>query len=330
MKTIPPVYLRESFYSTVWDEIAESFVQNVFYEVINLLRRETAQAEVLSTVAFLNAKGAAESWIVRALRNGEIQYKDGRFFGKFNARTSGALRDLGAKLDLRNGEFYLDPEDVPAVIKGEAANADRKAQQVYGAIEAQLLKQKNLLEAGQMYAPINPAAPIDAIEESFETAASTLGITRRINPEARARMEEKYATEIRPYVVEATAKYIDEVNVLVRRNAAAGFRYDSLVEELESKIGVTHRKAKFLARQETALFMAAYREERFTAAGVTRYYWQTSKDSRVRCGHAALQGQIFFYATKAPAEYMSSKRPCNPGEDFGCRCVDRAIVDNWQ
>ncbi len=65
--------------------------------------------------------------------------------------------------------------------------------------------------------------------------------------------------------------------------------------------------------------------------------WSTSHDIRVRPyadesklkkygDHRVLDGQVYFYELKAPAEFMSSKKPCNPGEDFGCRCLDLAIL----
>jgi len=121
----------------------------------------------------------------------------------------------------------------------------------------------------------------------------------------------------------------------VQENAEAGYRFDSLIELIRNRSSVSRSKAKFLARNETGIFMSQYRAQRFIEAGVPHYRWSTSHDARVRPeagltpaerlhagNHRILDKQVFSYAQKAPAKYMSSARPCNPGEDYQCRCVD--------
>ena len=108
-----------------------------------------------------------------------------------------------------------------------------------------------------------------------------------------------------------------------------------IFKRIQARSSVSRNKAKFLARQETGMFMSKYRAERFVEAGVQKYKWSTSHDARVRPGkgltaaerahagnHRILDKQTFDYRTKAPAMYMSSGKACNPGEDFNCRCVD--------
>jgi SPP1 gp7 family putative phage head morphogenesis protein len=59
--------------------------------------------------------------------------------------------------------------------------------------------------------------------------------------------------------------------------------------------GVGQRKAKFLARQETALLMSKFHEQRYKEIGVTKYIWSTSNDGdRVRDDHKVLNNKVFF------------------------------------
>ena len=68
-------------------------------------------------------------------------------------------------------------------------------------------------------------------------------------------------------------------------------------------------------------------------AGCTKYRWSSSKDSRVRDCHRALDGKIFrwddppemWYETKADRVYTG--RHCHPGEDYCCRCVAIPVFD---
>lgn len=333
MKFLPPQRLRPHYYEGVEQALRDAFFNFLFAPILAILREATTQVD-----AFENAAPAPNKDLQRALRRGTVQYVDGNFRGDIDARVGSYLRGLGAEFNAVDGSYRLPDWAAPGWLRAEAAAAERRARLVHEKIVRELDKARERLEAGAMDVIIDPAAPIEAIEEGFETAAGLMGVSKRIPAAQRAAMEARYAADVRPYVVKATAEYIDDVHRDVAANAAAGFRYDDLVADLQHRVGITERKARFLARQETGLFMAAYRRERFTAAGVTRYKWSTSHDVRVRPedddlkrkkygDHRALDGQIFTYAHKAPASFMSCKQPSNPGEDFQCRCVDLALLE---
>lgn len=331
MKQLPPQRLRPHYYEGVEQALRDAFQVNLFDPLIAILEEGTTQAE-----EFENAAPAPNKALQSALRRGTIQYHDGAFSGDVDGRIGTYLRSIGA--EFIEGEWLLPDFVAPAWLRAEATAAQKRAEMVHEKLARELDTIQQKLEAGQLAAPIPAGEAIDAIEEGFQTAAASLGISKRIPPAQRAAMEERYARDVRPYVAEATAEYIDELRKDVTDSAASGYRYEKVVDDIQQKIGVSQRKARFLARQETSLFMAGYRQERFTAAGVRRYKWSTSHDSRVRPyggdpqykkygDHRALDGQIFSYDTKAPAAFMSSKQPCNPGEDFQCRCVDIPILE---
>lgn len=334
MKLLPPQRLRPHYYEGVEQALRDAFRAFLFEPLTAILAEGTTQADAV----FANTAPAPNRDLQRALRTGAVQYRGGFFSGEVDARVGAYLKGLGAEFDARLGRYHLPEFLAPGWLRAEAAAADRRAQMIHDKLARELDRAKERLEAGGLPIPLDPAGPIEAIEEGFETAAESLGISKRIPPAQRAAMEARYAADVRHYVVEATAEYIDELHKAVIDNAAAGYRYEHLVGEITHMVDVSERKARFLARQETSLFMSAYRRERFEAAGVTRYKWSTSHDVRVRPyadeqkkkkygDHRALDGQFFTYDAKAPAAFMSSKKPCNPGEDFGCRCVDLAVLE---
>ncbi len=342
MKLLPPQRLQPHYFEGVEQALRDSFAVFLFNPIIEILREATTQADV-----FENAFSTPNRDLLLAMRRGAVQYSGGVFSGELDGRVVTYLRSLGAELGA-DGYWRLSEWMAPAWIRFEAVAANRRAQVVHDKISRELDRAQERLEAGMMPIPLDPAGPISAIEEGFETAAEALGISKRIPARQRAAMEQRYAESVRPYVVEATTKYIDMVHRDVASSAAAGYRYEAIVADLQHVVGVSETKARFLARQETGLFMAGYRRERFAGAGVTRYKWSTSHDIRVRPyddgvtdvsdkekmekrrkhgDHRVLDGQIYTYEHKAPEQFMSCGNPCNPGEDFQCRCVDLAIIE---
>jgi SPP1 gp7 family putative phage head morphogenesis protein len=332
VRLLPLQRLRPHYFAAVEDDLRLFFWQEVFAPLLAVVKDVSPGA----AAAFANTAEPAPQALLRALGRGAVQYRDGVFAGEFSAEVMRQLRALGAEHDRAAGVWRLPEWTAPGAVKAAAQLANRKADQVGERLLKLLGQMRERLDEGALVPRLDAAGPLAAIEDGFASAAKALGIEKEIGEAQRRAIEKAYQDNVRPYVVEATAKFIDDVHAEVTENAAQGFRYERLVSAIEKGVGVSERKARFLARQETGLFMANYRRTRFEAAGVTRYMWSTSHDARVRPAkgadprqgdHRALDKQVFYYATKAPAAFMSSKKPCNPGEDFNCRCNDRALVE---
>ena len=116
-----------------------------------------------------------------------------------------------------------------------------------------------------------------------------------------------------------------------------GFRKGRTVtdisKEIQKEYSVTRRKAQALARDQVSTLNAKISKMQQEDAGCTKYRWSSSKDSRVRDCHRALDGKIFrwddppemWYETKAGRVYTG--RHCHPGEDYCCRCVAIPVFD---
>ena len=97
---------------------------------------------------------------------------------------------------------------------------------------------------------------------------------------------------------------------------------------------VSANKAKFLARQETSLFISKIRDERYQSAGVEEYIWMSSGDARCREANkyggpshgpgGPLHGKRFRF-DNPPASGTHGEHE-NPGIPFGCRCVARPVL----
>lgn len=97
----------------------------------------------------------------------------------------------------------------------------------------------------------------------------------------------------------------------------------SLIEELQELGNVTKRRARFIARDQTAKLNAAMNRERNQALGIEEYVWRTSKDERVRESHARRDGKRFRWddpPAGGPAEGG------HPGEAINCRCTAEPVI----
>lgn len=105
-------------------------------------------------------------------------------------------------------------------------------------------------------------------------------------------------------------------------------------KDIQEEYNVTKSKARSLARDQISTLNAQITKLQQQDAGVKRYKWSTSKDSRVRDCHRELDGKIFswddppemWYMTKSRGIVYTGRR-CHPGEDYCCRCVAIPVFD---
>lgn len=320
--------LREVDFADVERQLLALFKAAVFEPVAAVLREENKHI-----AGSLKLANAAADPLRAALASGRVQFADGVFSGRFSAAISRSLEALGASFDKRAGTYRL--KDVPGWIRAEASVYQSKARAAHERVRKALEKASRDLVSFVDSNEVNAAPAVDSVVSNFKEVAKVIGVEPEINQASRERLERDYSENMKLWIRKFSEESIKDLRVAVEDNAEAGYRFDRLVQMIEQRWGVARSKAEFLARQETSLFMSKFRRERFSEAGVLRYRWSSSHDTRVRPApgthgagnHRKLDGRIFEYAKKAPAEFMSSGKPCNPGEDFNCRCVDIPILE---
>jgi SPP1 gp7 family putative phage head morphogenesis protein len=92
-----------------------------------------------------------------------------------------------------------------------------------------------------------------------------------------------------------------------------------MAAELRRIGGITLRRARFIARDQTAKLNGALNQARNLAVGIVEYEWRDSGDGRVRPNHAEKHGKIYRWDSPPPDTG-------HPGEDYGCRCVARSVI----
>lgn len=110
------------------------------------------------------------------------------------------------------------------------------------------------------------------------------------------------------------------------------FPEGSLTNRLKKIGSISDRRAKFIARDQTAKFNGNITEARQTSAGIRQYIWRNLKDirvtgypggpnkpSRLHGNHWIREGKIYSW-NKPPSDG-------HPGQPIGCRCYPEPIIN---
>lgn len=120
-------------------------------------------------------------------------------------------------------------------------------------------------------------------------------------------------------------QYLDRVGSIVNTNMRAGNRPSAIAKLLQDQFGVTERRAKFIARDQTAKINADLNQARQTAAGFEYFEWDDSDDERVRKRHDEIANKVTAYGRGVyrwdNPPLSDSGVPIIPGSDYACRCV---------
>lgn len=324
-----PQHLTPAYWADIAEQLSTLFYSEVLKPVVAVLRQE-------SPVAFKIENAVGDAALKRALQSGRVQYRDNVFRGTFSAQITIALKRLGAIFDKRNATFLLPIQMSPHWVIDEAARYWTRAHAAHLMISDELARALKRATSSAYYVDANKM--VGRVDAGWRASAKRLEVKPELTSEGKEALAANYSHNMDLWIKKWLKQDIIALRRDVQQNAEAGYRFDSLIEKVRSRKSVSESKAKFLARQETSLFMSQYRSQRFQGAGVIRYQWSTSHDARVRPSgaltpsermhagnHRILDGQIFSYLKKAPAQYMSCRKPCNPGEDYLCRCVDIPI-----
>ncbi|WP_439236382.1 phage minor head protein [Lonepinella koalarum] len=115
------------------------------------------------------------------------------------------------------------------------------------------------------------------------------------------------------------SQYLDKIQSIVTMSATRGGSVKDLTTEIKKIGDVTDKRAKFIARDQTAKFNSSLDQAQYENLGITHYRWSTSGDERVRESHAENDGKVFALDNPPPTGHC--------GEDFNCRCVMLPLFD---
>lgn len=161
-------------------------------------------------------------------------------------------------------------------------------------------------------------------ENFMATAKRTLGIDLRsvVQQEDLAGYLTEAAGRNTSLITSLADDTVKRVQQAVYDNGIAGNSAATLRKTLQEQFGIVDRRAKLIARDQTAKWNADMSRIRQQQAGVTSYVWMTSHDERVRERHRKLDGKTYKWGEATGAE-----GGLPPGQPVQCRCVARGVVE---
>jgi SPP1 gp7 family putative phage head morphogenesis protein len=149
-------------------------------------------------------------------------------------------------------------------------------------------------------------------------------------PEYSAPLGERWRREhialIRSIPEEAKQRFTG----LLRDASKKQTRVETIAKALEENEGITHRRARLIARDQVLTLNAKLNRDRHERAGIEEYVWHTVRDGSVRSNHSHLHGKKFRYDDPPIGGGTREDEPGNPGDGIGCRCQAIPVVPEFE
>jgi len=299
-------------------------------KTVKELWRKELYVPLMKLLGFPQKMLNSKNDLADALRTGRVTYYRGQFSGRFNASISKELKSLGAHWDKRTGTFRLSQSSLPSELRAIIAASDR----IFRAKIADIDKKLSQFLPDEIADKLQATKIFDTslwkVNREFSENVKGITIAPKLTDQQRQKIAAEWNDNMKLWIKDWTAEEIKKLRGEMEKTILTGNRYESAVKTIQKSYGQSQNKAKFLARQETGLLMAKFKETRYTDAGIMEYKWTTvagSPKHPVRPWHKALEGKIFRWdnppITTKPGE---PARRNNPGEDYNCRCFAKPIV----
>lgn len=268
--------------------------------------------------------------LLKAIQSGRVRFMSGQFKGKFSARISKEIRAMGGEWSRKDSGYRLPAVKLTPEVRHAIDASDSRFERVLQKIDKKLQQMIPEEIAGKLHAQDLFDKSLWKTQRSIEDGAKNITVIPKLSDDERAKIAESYTENLKLYVSDFSKKEIEDLRQKMLTNVFQGARYEGMISTLQKSYGISHRKAKFLARQETGILMAKFKRSRYESAGVRKYVWKCVSGTKlhpVRPWHKTLDGKTFsFDDPPITTEPGTAQRRNNPGEDYNCRCFARPIV----
>ncbi len=167
---------------------------------------------------------------------------------------------------------------------------------------------------------------------------ATLGVDPISNDDWLRAQLKLFAQENATLIKSIPETMLKDVEGVVYRGLQGGATIRDMEKDISDKFGVSRRKARLIARDQTGKLNSALTEIRQKRVGIEEYIWNDASDERVRDSHKALDGKICRWddptVYRNPGEAEWRKRSSiggvekHPGAEIQCRCWAEPIMED--
>lgn len=308
-----PIKYKKAYENLIVNKITQWLWDNIFEECFNILESTTVYND-----AFI---------LRNAIEQGKIYYQDGAFYsntGKFSNAVAKELETIGAKYSKYRNAYLIDKTNVPTEILWaiDIVKAQTAAKAVL--IQKYLTEQLGLLNKEEKRLVFDSA--VENIMQDLQKrvyqnarAGRIELITPKLTDFRKNEIAKRYTNNLDFWIKNWTEEEIVKMRDTVGKLAIDGKSRKDIAQYLQKQFGVSERKAKFLARNETSIATTSYLQAKYQDEGFTHFKWVTNLDGRERKLHKELNGKIFAF-NDPPIIYERTGQKGLPGETYNCRC----------
>jgi SPP1 gp7 family putative phage head morphogenesis protein len=319
LKTLKPIRADRKIESKIKDKIIEVLKHEIYLPLILEVGIKNTKLE------------NSMDDLLKAIRSGQLSYVRGRFTGKYNSTLSRELRRIGAEWNRSQGSWSIPQSKLPIEIKNAIAVSKSKFMETVSKVDKKLqsLQPEKIAEKISLKEAFDTS--LYEFDEKFIDSLKAITVQPKLSKKQIDTISEEYSENMKLYIRDFVDEEVKKLRKEVEANVMAGMRYENLVDTIQKSYGVSQNKAKFLARQESNLLVAKFREVRYREVGLEKYEWRCvagSAEHPVRDSHLALDGKIFSW-DNPPVTTMPGKpqRRNHPGEDYNCRCLAVPVLE---
>ena len=142
-------------------------------------------------------------------------------------------------------------------------------------------------------------------------------------------------------VQSVTRGFLEDLEARVAAAQKAGLRHEALAKQIEKDFlrrgGISRekarRRARLIARDQTASLMGDVTKARQEQLGVKRFIWRTSQDERVRVSHRQRDGEVFRWDQDIATQLRQKGLKVDtidgyPGRPINCRCTAEPVLED--
>lgn len=163
---------------------------------------------------------------------------------------------------------------------------------------------------------------VDYVNSNFATQGFTIKDNQKINQLLQAKMNEHLAL-IKSIPQETILRYKSALY-----NNIGNFDLKALNKQIRVISGISKRRARVIARDQTAKTIESYHMNKSQQLGFEYYVWHTINDERTstgKGGHKELNNRIYRYDT--PTAIIDTYGNFGiPSQRVNCRCTATALI----
>lgn len=150
---------------------------------------------------------------------------------------------------------------------------------------------------------------------------SSLGIGLPPGSQELAPLIEAFTRDNVALITRMGKQEIARAESVVLSGFRAGQNNVTMAKALKARLGVSERRARLIARDQTGSLNAEITQVHNLRMGVKEFKWRTVGDERVRDLHRSINGKVYSVATGHPTEGQ-------PSEPINCRCSAEPVLDD--